>query len=802
MSNQHLNSPFQPADNGKNNGSGYTPGEYYQGQPIPDSTPKKDEIDLKQLINVSLRYKWWVIGITLLFTGAAYFYAQSLDPVYTSSGTIMIAEERNRYSWAGSDISSIVSSSFNVGAGSRLVNEIQVFRSRRLAGEVADKILEMEVMDNGERFPILWQDYPNDSTLISQEGLTGRILSRLNVQRVDMDTDILRLSFNSISPHEASHLVNITMETYTEVSATQRRSDAHAALAFLEEEKQDAQRELEASENALRDYMTETNLVQIDGQTSAVINRITELESQLQQVQVQRVAINSSIQSSENQLEQIRPGLAERFAENVSGQMERAQYRLAELNMERSLLLQNNPRLRENPELEPQFVRLESDIESAKSEIREITSNILNADDSDVFIGFLDRDDGGATSRILELRRNLIQLRIEEAQLNAQEEVLSSRLVEENQFFDGLPENMIRLARLQRDQNVNEELYSTIAQQYTQTSLWEQTQFGAGRPLDYGRTPGAPSGPNRTRFIMIGFLLGGILSVGFVFVRENLNRTIDGTDKLRKTGYPLLAIVPDSSKYLGSRFKGKPYVKIKGKKISTHWATLLDSVSPLAESYRRLHNNVIYSDPDNLPKTILITSSKKGEGKTTMSLNLAVALAESGKQVLVIDTDLRRPAVHDFTGEERTPGVVEIFFDDTEVQSAIKSSIAPGVDILAAGRSIPNPSAVMQSAKLRSLLETAKNQYDHVIMDTPPYGVITDAAPLMRMADTIILVTRFGITQTNELNHTIENLKRINAKVLGTAITGFRHKDSADYYYSNEYTYDSYHAYEEYQENK
>jgi len=802
MNDQYSKTPFNSNGNGNKNGDGYFPGEYYQGQPIPDDAVKRDEIDLKQLINVSLRYKWWVIGITLIFTGIAYIYAQSLDNVYTSSGTIMIAEERNRYTWAGSDISSIISSSFRVGAGNRLVNEIQVFRSRRLANEVAAKVYEMDVMDNGERFPILWRDYPEDSTKISQEALTGRIQSRLNVSQVDMDTDILRVSFSSISPHEASQLVNITMDTYTELSATQRRSDAHSALAFLEEEKSQAQRNLEASEMALRDYMTETNLVQIDGQTSAVINRITELESQLQQVQVQRVAINSSIQSSENQLDQIRPGLAERFAENVSGQMDRAQYRLAELNMERSLLLQNNPRLRDNPELEPQFVRLESDIEAAKSEIRDITTNILNADDSDVFIGFLDRDDGGVTSRILELRRNLIELRIEEAQLNAQEEVLTNRLSEENQFFDGLPDNMIRLARLQRDQKVNEELYSTIAQQFTQTSLWEQTQFGAGRPLDYGRTPGTPSGPNRARYIMIGFLLGGILSVGFVFVRENLNRTIDGTDKLRKTGYPLLAIVPDASTYLDKRFKGKPYVKVKGKKVSSNWAALLDTVSPLAESYRRLHNNVIYSDPDNLPKTILVTSSKKGEGKTTVSMNLAVALAESGKSVLVIDSDLRRPSVHDFSGKERSPGVVDYFFDDIELHKAIQTTIAPGVDVLTAGRTIPNPSAVMQSSKLRNLLKTAEEQYDHVIMDTPPYGVITDAAPLMRMADAIILVARFGITQTNELNHTIENLKRINAKVMGTTITAFRHRDSADYYYSNEYTYDSYHAYEEYQEDK
>jgi capsular exopolysaccharide synthesis family protein len=795
------NSYTQSGNGASSNGNSYN-GEYYRGQLKPDETVKDDEIDLKHLINVSLRYKWWVLAITAIITTIATFYANSLDPVYQSSGTIMIAEERNRYTWAGSDISSIVSSSFNVGAGNRLVNEIQVFQSRRLAEEVAKNVLEMEIMENGKRFPILWRDYPNDSTIVSLGALTGRIGSRLRIQRVDMDTDILRVTFTSISPHEASHLVNITMDTYTKVSATQRRSDAHAALAFLEQEMEEARRALNESELALRDYMSRTNLVQIDGQTSAVINRITELESKLQEIQVQRIGINSAITSNEQQLEQIRPGLAERLAENISGQMDRAQYRIAELRTQRTIILNNNPALRQNPELEPQFMRLESEIAALAQEIRTITQSILDSDDSDAYIGFLGSDDGGVASRIADLRRNLIELRIQELQLNAQEEAIQARLGTENLFFDGLPDNMIELARLERDMRVNDQLYATISQNYTQTTLWEQTQFGAGRPLDYGLTPGGPSGPNRTRYIMIGFLLGGILSVGFVFAKENLNRTIDGTDKLRKTGYPLLAIIPDTKPYIKSRFKGYAFVKAEGKKISSSWSTLIDTISPIAESYRRLHNNIIYSNPDSMPKIIVITSTKKGEGKTTISMNLGVALADSGKRVLVIDTDLRRPSTHVFSGESRTPGLVDLFYDNLPLASVIKQTVAPGLHLLTAGRIIPNPAAAMQSPKLRKLLEVAASRYDHIIVDTPPYGVITDAAPIMRLADAIVLVTRFGVTLTNELNHTIDNLKRINANLIGILIAGYNHKDSADYYYSDESTYDSYYAYEEYQENK
>lgn len=107
----------------------------------------------------------------------------------------------------------------------------------------------------------------------------------------------------------------------------------------------------------------------------------------------------------------------------------------------------------------------------------------------------------------------------------------------------------------------------------------------------------------------------------------------------------------------------------------------------------------------------------------------------------------------------------------------------------------------MQSMKMTRLIEGVKEKYDHVIIDTPPFGVITDAAPMLKKADAVVLISKFDVTQTNELNHTIENLKRIRANIVGTVITAFNHKESADYYYSGKYSYyNSYQAYEEYQE--
>lgn len=797
-----LNHPGQPVDRRsasvRNNTPSYN-GEYFKYESPGNTASGSDEIDLKYLLKVLLRYKYIAIGIVLLTTISAAIYAYSLPSVYQSTGTILIQEERNRYTWAGSDLNSILSSSFGVGAGSRLVNEVEILQSRMVASEIADKVFETETLENGEIFPILWYDYPEDSTRASREMVVRRIQNRMNVNRADLDSDILRIAYTSPSPFEAAALVNITIDTYTEISARQKRTAATAALGFLEEEKRQAEEELADSEERLRSYMSQTNLVQVDSQTDAAINRLAELESQKQTVQVQRVSVSSSIEAYERQLEQIRPGLAEQFAENISGQLSRAQFRLAELRTERDLLTQRNPALNENPELEPQYASLLSEIETVRNQIQQITSDLLSADDSDVYIGFLDSEDGGVTNRIIELRRNLIELRITESQLDAQEDVLNSRIQEENQFLDNLPDNMIELARLRRDAQVNEQLYSVISEQFTQTQLWEQTQYGSGRSIDMGEVPQFPTGPNRKLYILIGFLLGGVISVGFVTAKESFNKKIDGTTKLRGLGLAVLGTIPDKMPYIKKRFKGKEFVKVDDKMVSSTWSILIDAISPVSESYRRLHNNIIYADPDQKIQTIAITSPKKSEGKSTVSINLAVALAEAGKSVLLLDLDFRRPNLHRLTGEERERGMIEYFYDDMTLEEVIKSTAAPGVDLITSGRRIQNPSAVVQSEKMKNLLEILKTRYDHIVMDTAPYGVVTDGAVMMKRADGIVLISKFNDTRLNEMIHTVENLNHIQGRILGAVITNYHHRSSSDYYYSD-YTYDSYEAYEEYHE--
>ena len=753
------------------------------------------EIDFKRLILILWRNKWLVVGVTAIFTILAGVYAFTRMPIYQSSGTMMIKQSQNQYSMTGSGIGNLLSSTYGLGIGSTVANELQILRSRSMSYEIAKRLHKERFDHNGDLYPALWRSYPEDSTLISADTAAFRIRSNFEVSQVDQRTHIVRLIYESPSRYEAMRIVNLAMEVYSDLSTDQNRKSASAALDFLDNEKQNLQERLRTAEDSLRKFMNKHQLVEVDAQTRELIQNIAALEGNKQEIKVKLVAVESGIEKYEDELNKIKPGLADQYSGAVGPKLQRYQFQLAELETKKLLMITENPRLKNNPDA-PELKRIDEKMDMIRAEINKISEEVISKGDQ--YASFL--GGGNPTGRISELNQKLIELRIERNQYNAQLEVLSERLKQQEEFFEGLPDNMIRLARLEREVNIAEELFMTISKQTAETALWEQTQFGLGREIDSAYFPGAPVKPKKKLFIIVGFLLGGIVSIGWIFLKEQLNTSIDGVEKLRKRGYPLLSVIPDMTKILETNFKGKKMVPSSdGQEVSSTLITLLDSISPTAEAFRRLHNNIIHSHPDEKFKTLMVTSSSKGEGKTTIISNLGVILAEAGTRVLMVDLDLRRPNLHRMFGVSQNNGIIEILFDQITVENAIKRTPVEGVDIITTGQRPPNPAAINQSRGLRELLNKLQQNenYDHILIDTAPYGIITDAAPVMELSDGIILATRFGETEEAQLDNTIENLQRINAHVVGTVLTAFQHEKSSDYYYVSNYNYYAY-AYKDY----
>jgi len=207
----------------------------------------------------------------------------------------------------------------------------------------------------------------------------------------------------------------------------------------------------------------------------------------------------------------------------------------------------------------------------------------------------------------------------------------------------------------------------------------------------------------------------------------------------------------------------------------------------MAESYRALRTSLLLSNLGSPPKIIMVTSALPQEGKSTTSINCAVVLAQKGVRVLLIDADLRRPSIHKTLGMGPRSGLSNVLTGSTTLEQAItRSQIVPNLFVLPAGTPPPNPAELLASSEMLGVLTKLRDQYDHIVVDTPPSLSVTDAVVLSQRADAVVLVIRSGKTTKQALRRSRDILARVNAKVVGVLLNAVD-LTSPDYYYYYEY---------------
>lgn len=766
-------------------------GTSFSHQDFPhNKEDNEQEIDLFKLFNLLLLHKWKIVGIALIFGITAAIISMQMTPIYQSSGTIIISETQNRYSYAGSDLGSLLTSTYGIGVGSTIANELQILQSVKLSYELANRIEQLEFDEKGRKFPILWKSYPDDSTSVGIDTVAMRFRELIRFSQVDPEADLVRITFESPLPTETKAIVNMTMDTYSTLSTEQNRTMALSALSFLRGERSRIEEELDLTEDSLRIFMNSTSLISVEPQAEQIIRQIAELEGDKKTVEVQLVAVNSAISQYENQLNEIKPGLANQYSEAVGQVLQRFQYQISELETQRLQTLARNPGINED---HPEIQRIDNEIAQFKRQISSLTSDLIESS-SILNLSFANQGgEGSITLRLAEISEKLIELNVEHAQLKTQKEVFETYYRDLNSKFEQLPDDIIELAKLKRNVAINEELYLIVSSQFAEMSLWEKTQFGLGRPLDYAMVPKIPIKPKKRNITLIGLVLGGILGVGFVVVRDLFDDKITSSDTLKNYRLPLLGTIPDFSILDGLDPSDRQF--IDDKSVSNQLITFLDHISPISEAYRRLRINVVYANPDKAYKVIMVTSATKGEGKSTVAANLAVTFSEAEKSVLIIDLDLRRPTQHKIFGENREPGLTDSLFETIRISDITNATIAPNVDLITVGKKTPEPATVLDSKRLKQLIDKLSERYDHIILDTAPYGIISDSASLLRLVDGIVVVSRFNVTTKRELSFTLEGLQHLNADVLGIVLNAFDPKRSTDYYTNYSYykrTYSEY----------
>lgn len=324
------------------------------------------------------------------------------------------------------------------------------------------------------------------------------------------------------------------------------------------------------------------------------------------------------------------------------------------------------------------------------------------------------------------------------------------------------------------------EIYSNLLLSYESVRLSEAQSVSSIVQIEPAVPDPAPVRPKVLQNTLLAAVVGFLLAAGVIVAREALDDTIKSPEDIsQKFKLPILGVINHHSSEDQSPI------------------TITDPRSPTAEAYRTLRTNVSYTSVDKPLKTIMVTSTEPGEGKSTTISNLAVVFAQNGKRVILADCDLRHPSIHNKMGLHNRIGMSNLFGQSADILNGNRQATkVDNLSVITTGLLPPNPAELLGSQKMQSILAALRESADVVLIDTPPTLAVTDSAILAPTIDGIILVVRPGKTRVNALRQTLDQMTQVKAKVLGIVLNDVAARGS---YYGYRYkNYQNYTAYQSY----
>jgi capsular exopolysaccharide synthesis family protein len=749
---------------------------------------KDDEIDIKEIwriIRSNRKSIALIFSIVFLIT---IYITLTMRPVWQAATAVMIKE-------SGANPGSLV---FDFGLNQsqqRLQNETEVLKSFNLHNHVVNSLIKDGSADEltifGTRYVRVryrLRDYfmnwigKNSDTLIAPGDLDfhGRIKVVEQLRRdtgisAVRDTDVLKISVKSADSSEAIFLANKISDAYKNLDIAGGQGELHFVLTFLDSQITKYERRLAVAENELQLFQANEQIYSLDGSAEFLLKDLADYESiyytNIAELEVAQERVNYL----KDQLSVSEKALMEQITNTNNPMIVALRGKIAELEAQKV----------------QQMVDEGWDETSLQSRdfnrrIAEMKTNLTDITESLILSGWSEEDPFAASqeifNKIVEQEVEVHSARSRAGEYKKLVDQMSGRLT-------NLPAQTLQYARFERDLKLNESLYLTMKQKYEESRITEAGQLGKVRILDPAIVAGKIQ-PDKVTNLLIGLFMGLGLGLGYAFLREILDNTVKAVEHLERKGLTILGIIPDM---LGANPEGsvkKLSVPSKGgTDFKRRLITYEDPKSPISESYRSLRTNVTYaSTVDKKIKSLLISSSQPGEGKSTTTANLAIAFAQLRKKTLLVDADLRKPVQHNVFGHPRVPGLSEYLVGDvTQLDTIIRTSKIENLSIITAGALPPNPSELLGSVAMSKLIKKLESEWDIVLFDSPPIVAVTDASMISAELDAIALVVKAGQTERSAIDRAMDTIKNVRAPLIGAILNGASQESLGGkyaYYYS------------------
>jgi len=752
------------------------------------------EINLRDYWERLLRRKTTVITVTLGVLVLGTFWTFIQKPVYTAKTQLLIEKEPNILSFD------------QVLQIEAMRDDFYQTQYRLLSGRgLADSVVErLKLYENPEFVGRAdKRKKPVDPTNHAfRESLIDGFLGRLAVRPVRL-TRLVDVSFEARDPKLAADCVNELAAAFIDLNINMKYAATEQATTFLSEQIKGLQTEIEQKEGQLQGLEAEANIVALSDNETTVIDRLSQLNKALTEAQIER----SQKEASWNGLKNIGPDYVPEAFSNPIIQKLREDY--VRLKRETQKLEE-----RFQPDY-PELQRMKVETESARKSLEAETQNLVK----------------GAYSEYQTALKRERSLQEEFDQQKTAAFKMNSSAVQ----YNGLK------VEIQNKKTLLDSLLRRESETGVEARL-KGLRTSNIRVVDRARVPVRPSSPNKKRNLILALLLGLGGGVGLAFLFDFLDNSVKTSEDVeRYSGLPTLGVVPKfslegaaKSYSYGRRLKsapaapaqlgpgtekpegegagdgaaqtaaaagkagqregGKPFLVEVEKSERPGSIELVPHYFPnsrLAESYRSIRTALLLSSADNPVKTIAVTSALPGEGKTVSVANLGITLAQSGKTVLIVDADLRRPRQHRLFKVKNTFGLTTYLTDSVELRSVVKSTEIPSLFVVNAGPIPPNPAELLGSEKMAKFVRMMAEECDYVLFDLPPMLEISDALVLGAKVDGMVLIVQGDKTSREALKKAREKLDLLKVRTIGVIINNITMPHHG-YYYSKDY-YHGYH---------
>jgi len=722
-------------------------------------------INIHDYLRVIFKHQWTILTVFSVIVISVIIFSFTATPIYRATTRIII-EKENPKVVSVQEVMSVDSSGLDY-----YQTQYKIIESKAVANEVIKRLK----LDSNEDFVPkpgllsgIWETIVSPITYIKsflrtetpaatvlEEGLVepysplvDSFINRIKISPI-RNSRLVDVSFESKDPILAARIANTTTRAYIDLSLQTKLKATSDAVNWLNQQVEEEKKKVEQAEQALLQYKQQQGIVTDFSSNVETITaqKLAELNKQVVDATSRRVEAETryrqakNLENSPDSMGSIPEVLQNSLIQDIKKQEVDIYKRLSELSKRYGAR-------------HPQIIALNNEMKTLNARKASEVQRIVNA---------LQNEYRVALAREQSLKEALGQQKGETLSLN---------------------EKAIDYNVLKREAETSREMFDLLIKRFKETSLTEDIRTGNIRVIDPAQIPKSPVKPKKTQNILLAMVVGLSLGVGLAFFLEYIDSTIKLPEDISQhLKIPYLGPVPALAT------ETNPDGTLIERKPQEDLITIFAPKSTASEAYRGIRTSLLLSSADMAPQVILVCSSAPREGKTITTSNIAIAMAQAGSKVLVMDCDLRRPKLHKLFSLDRDKGMSNILVGSCTLDDAIVHTQVPNVDLIPSGPIPPNPSEILISHHMKELIEKARTRYERIIIDSPPITAVTDAAIVANMVDGVVIVIRANDTHREIIKNGIAHLRSINAHILGAVLNGVEMGRDSYYYYQYYYYY-------------